>query len=96
MKSNNPITKTIQIPSTYNEDGSVATFEEKEITFDLIKPTIILDGDNLIVKLIQTNADGYIGDTTTYISNLVDNEDLNNLNASIQDLVQNFITAKGL
>ena len=96
MKSNNPTTKTIQIPLTYNEDGSIATFEEKEVTFDSIKPTVILDGNNLIVKLIQTNADGCIGDTTTYISNLIEDEYLNALNTSIQDLIQNFINKKGL
>ena len=96
MKSNNPTTKTIQIPLTYNEDGSIATFEEKEVILDSIRPTAILDGYNLILKLQYTNEEGDMGDVVTYISNLSDDVDLSELNGSIQVLIQNFIYKKGL
>ena len=96
MKPTNQITKTIQIPSTYNEDGSIATYKEKEVTFDIIRPTAILDGENLILKLQYTNSGGDMGDVVTYISNLSDDIDLSELNGSIQELIQNFITKKGL
>lgn len=96
MKSKNTITKKIQVPTSYNEDGSIATYEEKEVIFDKIRPTAILDGYNLILKLQYTNEEGDMGDVVTYISNLSDDVDLSELNGSIQVLIQNFIYKKGL
>ena len=95
MKPTNPITKTIQVP-VYNEDETVATYEDKEVTFDIIRPTAILDGENLILKLQYTNEEGDMGDVVTYISNLSEDVDLSELNGSIQELIQNFIIKKGL
>lgn len=95
MKTNNPITKTIQVP-VYNEDETVATYEEKEVILDSIRPTAILDGENLILKLQYTNSDGDMGDVVTAISNLSEDVDLSELNGSIQVLIQNFIIKKGL
>ena len=95
MKSTNTITKTIQVP-VYNEDETVATYEEKEVILDSIRPTAILDGENLILKLQYTNSDGDMGDVVTAISNLSEDVDLSELNGSIQVLIQNFIIKKGL
>ena len=96
MKTTNPTTTTIQVPTSYNEDGSIATYEDKEVILDSIRPTAILDGENLILKLQYTNSDGDMGDVVTYISNLSEDVDLSELNGSIQELIQNFIIKKGL
>lgn len=68
MKSNKPITKTIQIPLTYNEDGSVATFENKEILLDRLCCNVCLSPissggiiKNSVVLTVKRNSpDGYI------------------------------------